>query len=331
MNILHGQSAGGTFISAFKAKKEDILIFHDVLSCGPLKKYTDIEDWKAFRESYWNGIESDNSVKNVSYDSTDRDFYSNFSEIEKEPELKLWIGTGLSDQLLHAYIVNVLDMLGFDLGKLLIFQFEKFEGKDHPIQGLGLLNANQIKDHPSPYVLNNNQIAQTKLAWEAITDSNPERYLVFMASLSESMPLLKEAMSYILYRYPNAINGLSYWDETLLKYTDKFGPRTAKIIGYTLIDCLHGLDLVGDFYLFSRLKKMGMPDLYKPLVEANAIDLPMRDIKITILPFGKLALENKINVIQENGIDDWVGAVHLDSEKNGIWLRKNRILFYQKL
>jgi len=68
-------------------------------------------------------------------------------------------------------------------------------------------------------------------------------------------------------------NGLSYWDETLLKYTAKHGPRTAKIIGYTLTDCMKGLDLVGDLYLFSRLKNLGRPNLSGPFHKYDDISV----------------------------------------------------------
>jgi hypothetical protein len=210
----------------------------------------------------------------------------------------------------------------------LIYQFENIAGLRYEVQGLGLLKPDHIKLHPPPCILNEKQIEQIRLAWEAITDINPEKYRLFINNNEDCMPLLKRAMAYMFYRYPKASNGLSYWDETLLKYTAAHGPRTAKIIGYTLTDCLNGLDLVGDFYLFCRLKNLGRPNLYKPLVKANALNLPMRDTEISILPDGMKALSESLDVIKENGIDDWVGGVHLDSSIKSVWLRKNEDLFH---
>jgi hypothetical protein len=321
MNILHGDSAGGSFKQAFKTHQEEIIVFHDVLSCGPLIKYADIKSWRESRENYWNNIERDNAIANLSYNILERDFYAKFRYLKDANEYRLWIGTGLSDQLLLAFLVNLIDFHGFDFRRLLIYQFERVAEKNFEVQGLGLLHPDQIRRHPSPYKLSEKQFELTKLAWDAVTDSNPEKYLLYVNAEQDSMPLLKRAMSYLFYRYPKSHNGLSYWDETLLKYSEKHGPNTAKILGYTLTDCINGLDIVGDFYLFSRLKNLGCSDLTKPLIKTNAMDLPLRYTKTTILPDGKKALSGQINIIKENGIDDWVGGVHLDSLTKNVWVR----------
>lgn len=323
MNIMHGDSACGTFKQAFKPRKEDILVFHDVLSCGPLKKYTDIKTWGKFRNNYWDNIDRDCALESLTCNMLEMDFYSNFRFLEAADEYRLWIGTGLSDQLLLAFLVNLIDFHRLDFRKLSVYQFERVTEKHFEVQTVGLLNPDQIKNHPSPYKLNEKQIELAKLAWQAVTESNPEKYLLYVNAGQDSMPLLKRAMSHLFYRYPKARNGLSYWDEALLKYAEKHGPNTAMIIGYTLAECMNGLDLVGDLYLFSRLKNLGRPGLRKPLIKANALDLPLRDTKTTILPDGIKALSGDIDVIKENGIDDWVGGVHLDSSNNNVWTRNN--------
>ena len=323
MNFLHGDSAGGSFRLAFKSRPEEMIIFHDVLSCGPLTKYNDIEAWRIFREKYWNDLDNESIAESLSYSELDRDFYRNFSQIEEADEYKLWIGTGLSDQLLLAYFVNLLTYHDLGISKLAVYQFEKIRGKKFEATGLGLLNPDQISHHPAPYKLNEEQIEHAKLAWEAVTDNSPEKYFHFMSSDKGALPLMKRAMSYLLYRYPKANNGLSYWDETLLKYSEKYGPNAARIIGYTMTDCMDGLDLVGDFYLLSRLKGMGQPELCRPLIKANALNLPLRETKVTILPDGLKALEGKINIIKENGIDDWICGVHLDSLNKCVWVRNH--------
>ena len=329
MNILHGDAASGSFKHALKAPQEEIIVFHDVLSCGPLRKYTDIQSWWVFRENYWNNLDPDSDIESLSYKMLERDFYDRFSDFEAAHEYKLWIGTGISDQLLLAFLVNLFDLHGLDFRKLSVYQFEKIEGKVSEIQGLGLLNPDQIRNHPPAYVLNDRQIKMAKLAWEAVTDNNPEKYLLYMSTDDECLPLMKRAMGYIFYRYPKANNGLSYFDETLLKNTEKHGPKTAKVLGYTLTDDLRGLDLVGDFYLFCRLKNLGRPSLCSPLININALDLPMRDTEVSILPDGIKALSDDLNVIKENGIDDWVGGVHLHSLNKNVWVRNNEGLFRQ--
>lgn len=329
MNILHGESAGGSFRVAFNARVEEMLMFRDDISCGPIREFTDINSWSEFRGLYWNRIHKDAGIEFQTEDFGRRDFYSNFQEIESAAECKLWIGTGLSDQLLLSFIVYLFDRLKLAFGKLSIYQFDKIrrnDGKSISVPNLGVVRPDQIMKHPTPWVLNDKQIQQAKKAWEAFTNTTPEKYLEYMSTRDESMPLLQSAMSFIFYRFPKEGNGLSVWDEILLKYTKDYQPETARIIGYTLTHEMEKcLDWVGDLYLTSRLKKMGMPHLKKPLVKLNTLDAPIRKTEVELSPHGELALEGKINVIKENGIDDWVGGVHLDSINDAVWYRNDTI------
>ena len=301
-----------------------MLIFHDVLSCGPLTKYVGIKSWREFREKYWNNLDKESSIESLSYNVLDRDFYWNLNCLDQADEYRLWIGTGLSDQLLLAFLVKLITYHDLDISKLSVFQFERIEEKSLEVQGLGLLKPDQIRHHPSPFKLNKKQIELAILVWEAVTEINPENFLHYMRSNNDTLPLMKRALRYLLYRYPKAHNGLSYWDETLLKYSEHYGPNTARILGYTMTDRMSGLDLVGDFYLFSRLKGMGRPELCRPLIKANAQNLPLRETKVTILPDGVKALQGKINVIEENGIDDWICGVHLNSLNKNVWVRNSK-------
>lgn len=333
MNIIHGHAAAGSFKQAFHIPGEEILVFTDVLSCGPLEAFTGIDVWKKFREEFWSNLGEDNTFEFGAYAFSEfqRDFYENFNELYDCKEIKLWLGTGLSDQLLLVFFIHILDEFGFDLNRLEIFQFDKIAGENFEIQSLGLLNPDQIKNHPKPYTPNIKLITTAKLAWQAVSDCSPDAYLQFIASDHNNMPLLSRALKSLIFRYPKSSNGLSFWDEKLLQYTEKQGPKATKIIAYTLGHTMGSLDLVGDYYLFSRLKQMGKSHLAVPLIEANALDLPMRDTQIQLTSSGKQALRDQLNVISLNGIDDWVGGVHLDSSTGSVWLQKNETLFCQKL
>lgn len=330
INIINGDSAAGSFKFAFHTKRDEIVVFRDVLSCGPLQKFSNFENWQLLRESFWRDTDSNNYEYIQSFKGLPRDFYNNFVTLKSVSECKLWIGTGLSDQLLLAFIIHLFDNFNFDFNKLLIIQFEKIKstnGNCYPVQGLGLLHPNQIKDHPISFNINTKQIKYAKLAWEAFTDSSPKQYIRFMKDSDEIMPLLKNAMSYVHYRYPKSTNGLSSWDDSLLKNTVVHGPKASKVIGYTMADGMDGLDYVGDTYLYGRLKNLASPKLNNPLLKISPQDSSMQKTVVHITDFGKRVLENKVNVIQENGINDWVGGVNLNSSSNCIWVRECTKLF----
>ena len=334
MNILHGVSAGKVFQEAFDVEEEKILIFNDILSCGPLKEYADMESWKTFREKYWNQFELYGYKERPSFEDIERDFYTNFDDFKSADSFKLWIGTGLGDQLLLAFIVHLMGYYGLDMQKLEVYQFEKIQRKHFAIEawGIALLRTEEVQNHPSAYVLTSKEVVMAQKAWEAVTSPTPEKYLQYLHSDKDTLFLLKKSMGFLFLRYPNITNGLPYWDEALLKYTEKQAPRSARIIGDVLGYEYHdkyNLDIVGDFYLFNRLNNLGRANLAKPLVKVNTFDLPMRETETTILPDGIKALSGEINMIEENGIDDWVCGVHLDSSSDGLWVRDDRKLVWK--
>ena len=102
MHILNGDSAGGSFKSAFKLSNDEMIIFHDVLSCGPLQKFDNIENWVKFRYTFWETDVYQQESGLPLLDSFPRDFYQYFPAASPASDYKLWIGTGLSDQLLLA-------------------------------------------------------------------------------------------------------------------------------------------------------------------------------------------------------------------------------------
>ena len=333
MHILQGTSAASVFKEAFNIGEEEILICNDTLSCGALKKYTDMKSWKVFREESWKTLDP-YTFKNISEDDTlERDFYTNFNDFKLADTYKVWIGTGLGDQLFLAFIVHLIDYYGLDMQKLLVYQFDKIERKHFSIEawGVALLNAEEIRSHPVPYALTGKQIAVAKSAWEAVTAPTPEKYLKHLHGDTDNLSLLTKAMGFLFLRYPDKNTGLSYWDKVLLEYTQKREPQCARIIGDVLgyeFNTKYNLDIVGDAYFFSRLKNLGKPSLNKPLVKVNAFNVPMRETEVNILPTALKVLSGELNMIQENGIDDWVCGVHLDSSSGGAWVRDSKNLVW---
>lgn len=332
INILNGDSAAGSFKVAFRSKNDDMLIFRDVLSCGPVKEYINSDEWQLYREHFWSKVCADDVHSMKTFSSMARDFYTHFHDIENRNQCKLWLGTGLSDQLLLAFVVKLFEIFNFDYNKLNIYQFETYKnsnGHVYQVQGIGLLNPEQIQKQANPFKLTADQIKYNLSVWEAYTQPIPELIIRLINENNETMPLLKKAISCLYNRFPKSSNGLTDWDESLLKGSLIEGPKAHMIIGFSMAAGMDGLDYCGDSYLYHRLKNLAKPSLNKPLLKINPMNKSMKETQVGITEFGKLALENKVNVITENGIDDWIGGVHLSSEANNIWLRENNNLYHQ--
>ena len=76
------------------------------------------------------------------------------------------------------------------------------------------------------------------------------------------------------------------------------------------------LDQVCDSYLFHRLVALGSPDLNSPLISISGSPRKMRECEVKLTAFGQKVLAGEDNHVRENGIDDWVGGVHLSAERS---------------
>ena len=76
-----------------------------------------------------------------------------------------------------------------------------------------------------------------------------------------------------------------------------------------------------DVILSSRISRLGSPQLAKPLLhlepDTTSADPHMRAVNLT--EFGEAVLAGQANHLAVNGIDDWVGGVHLSSRNSNVW------------
>lgn len=333
MHIFNGDSAAGCFKQAFHPKEDDVLVFRDVLSCGPLNTFVDMASWADFRVSYWTELLQRQGVDDIAH--MHQDFYSNIERLKSADKVTVWLGCALSDQLMLAFIVFLYDFYELDLNRLEIRQFNKLEAKNITVIGLGILHPEQLKQlEPDSFKLNDSQISAYLATWDAVTAATPDKFMQLMQSEIPSAPLLFQSLRNLVYRYPDVETGLSRIDAIMLQMVQQHGPMAVRVVGYTLgqdmslsgEDAIFELDTVGDVYLFERLKKMADPKLNQPLLTMNVLDKSMQETVVDLTPFGLEILAGEQNVIDTNGIDDWVGGVHLKIYESIIWYRNGEQL-----
>jgi uncharacterized protein DUF1835 len=311
LHIVLGDSAGGIFTRVFFAR-DRLLIDQDVLSCGPTPPLTeDLVAWSQMRLDYWSSI-SGKAGEHV---------HSRFNLLDNAPRLRnaervhIWTATGVSEQLFIAFVVNLMKLVGGDLEKLALVQFEKLGNKR--VVGLGELDESQLREAPEPVQMTPVMVRQYLDAWTALTANNPRELIGFSQTHPGANNWLKLAMRLMTRRFPDKRTGLCYWDQALLTRVEKFGPGVSQIIGYTMADTYEFGDLVGDWYLFGRILKMGSAK--SPLLKLEGDLQSIRNTEAALTPFGESVLKGEVSSYPENPIDDWAGGMHLSSYDNNVW------------
>jgi hypothetical protein len=193
------------------------------------------------------------------------------------------------------------------------------------VWGLGLLNPEQIEHHPPIERLCAETISELEHCWTAVTSSDPAKLLSVLSAAPTRLLHCQSSLKQLVHRYPDHRTGLGRWDYELLKYTKEKGPRVTRVIGHTM-GYNFDADLVGDAYLFSRLRRLGDSDLAHPLVTLSGDPTSMRECAVALTDAGESVLGGRANAIELNGIDDWVLGVHLDSQHGTVWYRKDGTL-----
>ncbi len=336
LRIFNGDAAIGGFREAFgHDESTDVLVCRDVLICGPLPEFTSIDEWRPRREAFWRDVLGDahsstvlagDASTDVSFVDHWRDLYGETDELRTAEQIEVWIGCALSDQILLAFVAHLLDRFDLDRDKLTCVQMRERDGR--VIRGIGELHPEQIRTHPPPESLDEEQFAYCRDVWRAITSATPESLSAELRREAAPLPLMREALRVLKWRYPDSISGLALWDELMMDLVDERGRKAARVVGGAMTAEIDGghplsLDSVGDLYLYYRLRNLARPTLAQPLCEATSLDVPMGFAEYRLTEFGSLVQIGERNAIFANGIDDWVCGVHLSSEADNVWVRQD--------
>lgn len=217
-----------------------------------------------------------------------------------------------------AHVLHRAEEWGVDAARIQLVQFETRRNGAR-VLGTGELNEQNMSEHPEPAAISAAAFGDYRAAWKALTSPDPTLIERFSESRPSANEWLKRAMLLLLRRFPDKRSGLPWWDFTLLSKVRSHGPRAIRVIGHTMGHFWDDADLVGDFYLFGRLLRLGDPQLPTPLLEISGDRANMRDVQVTLTPFGLDVLEGRASNYPTNPIDDWAAGVKLSSADGVLW------------
>jgi hypothetical protein len=234
-------------------------------------------------------------------------------------EVVLWFEHDLYDQLL---LIRALDAL-HDQQNVSLICIDRFPGVE-PFYGLGQLNAEQLAsltDTRAP--VTPDQYALAQHAWAAFGAGDP-RELAQVAHLTTSskraravLPFLGDALTRFLAEYPSVAHGLSRTEELALGAL-RDGPSTAGELFWT-VHAREASPFMGDWGFYSILRRLAAART--PLLSIHDLtdDVDIRSLNVTITEAGRDVIEGKEDGVVLNGIDRWLGGVHLIGHDRSPW------------
>jgi hypothetical protein len=168
------------------------------------------------------------------------------------------------------------------------------------------------------------QIEIAKAVWQLLLDDNPTHLPLFSRPDISTMPHIMSTLQRWLEEFPSRRNGLSRTQRTVIEIVAN-GSRRLREIYQTLQVRENGLFLNEAMFTLQvkRLLECPQPALYLKRDFQISYRLPSleqvarHDVGLTSL--GWDLLQNKGDFVQANGIDRWLGGVHLRDDNIWRW------------
>jgi hypothetical protein len=307
LHITDGESAAGTLRES--AIPGDVSINGDLMYEGPAPAGLDAEAWCETRARFIAEAGLRVTLDEArQYLKACEDTLAAFSQHE---EVVIWLDHRLSDQLI---LIKVLDWFSRqDLGgvKLSLICVGRYSGMDHFV-GLGQLTADQLASLADTRLpVGEGQYRTAQAAWNAFTSPDPTELERFIATDTSALPFIATALRRHLEQFPSVDSGLSRTERQALSVLRDHG----SLFGARLFVAVQRMEeqiFMGDGSFYRIVADLS--DVRHPLVQIS--DTPQHRLgEVTITEAGRKVLEGRADHIDLNGIDRWLGGVHLKRDK----------------
>lgn len=203
-------------------------------------------------------------------------------------------------------------------------QLFQYPSKKH-WHSLTMLNLEALSKRPKPKLVDDKLLTRLEEIWSVIVSNSPETLFAFRQAHNDSfeLPYINRALDDLISSYPKVDSGLTLAQERLLKATPKKWTKSARVVGNAIVGDEQDGRLFGDGILYSVLFDMSDKNQPNPTVEMRGDRGRARGTEVRLTDFGEACVRGSSNQVSTNGIDTWVGGVHLNSAEGRVWFRNS--------
>jgi hypothetical protein len=223
-------------------------------------------------------------------------------------EYLLWFEADLYDQLQLAQILAALRGLGVAPGRVTLVCIGEYPGIAH-FGGLGELEPEQL---PGLLDVASRLTAEAldlgAAAWAALRAADPGGLGRIAASRSPELRFLGEAFDRLSREYPSTRDGLSLTERRILAATPGEGAPAGTV--FARLGQRETRPYLADRFAFRIMARLATGRA--PLLE---LDPPAGEVtaatRLRPTPAGRRVLRGEADQVALNGVDRWIGGVHL--------------------
>ena len=305
---LHISNGGATDVPGTGLARR-VVYWRDILHQGPVPEAEPAE-LRRIRADYlagYEGVERAEAMRQF----TERD---QALEANRDGEYVLWFEADLYDQLQIAEILARLTGLGVPAERITLICIGEHAGIAR-FGGLGELTAEQLRELPHTNACARLTPAALELAtraWAAFRAPTPEDLGAIAAARLGELRFLGEAFDRLSREYPATRDGLSLTERRVLAAVADGAPDAGT--AFVRAGARETRPYMGDTTCFGRMDWMAEGP--HPLLRLDPPGRPVeRTTGVRLTATGARVLAGEADQVALNGIDRWIGGVHLQGHR----------------
>lgn len=294
-----------------------VSVWYDAFTGGAVPEGVSDEEWFALRASAsldrFDTLESGISFFKEMYKQLEE--YSGFAEVV------LWFDACLYDQTILIHHLDWFSRRDMGKTKLSLICIGEFPGMPK-FKGLGELRPDQMASLlDTRHLVTKSELDLASIAWSAYRSPDPLAIEELLSQDTTALPFLASAFRRHLQRFPSVRNGLNREEQASLDVIAE--GHTGFVDLFFRATDIDNPPYMGDTMLLSELVKL--TQAAHPVIEIRGLEhtqglrqhqWPLKKISFHLTEAGRDVLAGRADMIQLNGIDRWMGGVHLHGQES---------------
>jgi hypothetical protein len=168
--------------------------------------------------------------------------------------------------------------------------------------------------------------------WRAYGSATPETLAGLLQQDTSALPFLRAALQKHLERFPSTRNGLGIIEHRALQLMGGGRKNFSELfVAFGKAEPVFGLGDAQFWNLLKQLAEAPVPALSIAPEALGQAGLPegLLELPIELTGFGEAVLAGKDDFIRTNGINQWLGGVHLTAEQVWRWQAESQTLLLE--
>jgi hypothetical protein len=307
----------------------DVMVWREIYIEGPVPGNLSESELMKKRAEF---ISSEIPGLTLSYDfvlAGTKRRYQEITEAGKYEEVILWFDSCMFDQTIMIHLIELCAKQNWSDTKLSLICVDRGLGEMPKDELVALIDVRR------EISLEQKELASK--AWRAFISDTPEGIESIITEDCLALPFLKDAFIRHLEQFPSVHNGLSRTQEQIMQVVSSGVSDLIKV--FIGVSEMEERPFMGDTSMWQRIDELaecrvpllkldGPGSLKSAMNSPDKIDVPaLENIdrwKVSITESGKEVLAGKQDHLKLNGVDSWLGGVHLTDERQWRWDRNKR-------